>query len=566
LASLTEVLKAWLDELDWRRLPLRAGLVCILLGFLAACRSGQIAVSTSGATTAVPAVGSPTLSLTATLQPTLQPATPLPTATPTLIPTPATAITAAIPLRAGPHLFLDDYWIAGQDHLQRVVNAPQRVLNQPVVTGFSPSSPFDNFNYSAAVLYDAATNRFRMWYVAFDQPANVRYTAYTESADGIHWQTPPRRLDSLKDFEFTNILDLGAQYPDPARRYMTIVPAKTPYSARAGNALFSPDGIIWTPYAHNPVTTGAYGEVWSPYYDPLLKIFGLLHRWNKSFQWTDAQGQFHDNSLHDPGITRLIAFTSSISPTTFAPSTVTFAPDSQDSGETQFYGTSNVIRRGDYLIASLSVLRDDLKAPATPDTVPFPGGNPQPVFGSGYSVLAWSRDGQIWHRDRAPDTFLAPSADANNWDHAVTWINSIVPIGDRVLLYYGAYQYGHKVYSDRQVGLVSILQDRYVARVAGNEPGSLHTPLIKFSEASVSLNVDASRGELKLQFLDFLGQPIPGFTYQDCQPITVNALQAPVVCGRPLSQLVGQPVRLVFELQNASLYAFNIGDPNAQAQ
>src|SRR5428012_5554 len=133
--------------------------------------------------------------------------------------------------------------------------------SHPVVTGVSSADPFKNFGFTDKVLYDALTRAFRMWYTAYDPVPNSTYTAYTESADGIQWQAP-RRLDSLKDFGVAYILDQGPQYPDPTRRFMTVVPADPPASQRAGNALFSPDGLNWTPYAHNPVTAGAYGEVW----------------------------------------------------------------------------------------------------------------------------------------------------------------------------------------------------------------------------------------------------------------------------------------------------------------
>jgi hypothetical protein len=88
---------------------------------------------------------------------------------------------------------------------------------------------------------------------------------------------------------------------------MMVVPADTPPPQRAGNALFSPDGFTWTPYDHNPITAGGYGEVWAPHDDPVRKIYGLLHRWNMPFRGQDAEGNIHNNTIHDPSVARLIA-------------------------------------------------------------------------------------------------------------------------------------------------------------------------------------------------------------------------------------------------------------------
>ena len=493
-------------------------------------------------------------------------ASPDPTASPvpTLFPTPGSALTAALRLGQGPHLFLDDYLISYQDHLSRTVSPPSRLLAGPVVTGYNPdnpTNPFKNFNYSAAVLYDAAGRLFRMWYVAYEPLSNTTYTAYTESADGLLWQ-PPRRLKTLDGYQFSNILDLGPGYPDPQQRYLTIVPSRGPVAYRAGNALFSPDGLTWTFYAGNPLTNGQDGEVWTPYFDPLLKVFGLLHRWNLPYEWHDAEGQLHQNTIHDPTLARLIAHSSGQTPTTFTHSNLVFEPDALDSGETQFYATSNVLRRGDYLITALSVLRDDLKAAGTPAQLPVPNLGPRPVYGTGYSVLAWSRDGQHWFRDRAADPFLLPASAPTAWDHAIAWINAIVPMGDRLRFYYGGYQYGHKVYTDRQVGVADMPRDRYVAEVAGSMPGRLKTPLVIVAGNGFSLNVDASRGELQVQFEDALSQPIPGFSFHDCRPITTDGLQEPLVCRRALTELAGRPVVIEFVLRQAALYAFNLGDPH----
>jgi hypothetical protein len=74
----------------------------------------------------------------------------------------------------------------------------------------------------------------------------------------------------------------------------------------------------------------------------------------------------------------------------------------------------------------------------------------------------------------------------------------------------------------------------------------------------MTLNVDASNGEVKVQVLDAEGRPIPGFTAADCRPARGDALAVAVRWRRPLAKLAGHPVRLEFLLKNARLFAFDL--------
>jgi hypothetical protein len=222
-------------------------------------------------------------------------------------------------------------------------------------------------------------------------------------------------------------------------------------------------------------------------------------------------------------------------------------PDARDQGETQFYCMAGLLARGDLLVGTLKVLRDDLPADA--------GG---PVAGIGYTVLAWSRDGEHWTRDREP--FLERDPQPGAWDHAMAWIDCQLPVGDQVYCYYGGYARGHKVerFTERQIGLVALPRDRYAARVAGATPGTLRTPLVTLAGRALTLNVAAAGGEARAQLLDAAGAPLPGFALADCEPITVDSLAAPLRWKGAPALPAGRPLRLEFSLRNARLYAFDL--------
>ncbi|MBP85980.1 MAG: hypothetical protein CMJ64_04555 [Planctomycetaceae bacterium] len=77
----------------------------------------------------------------------------------------------------------------------------------------------------------------------------------------------------------------------------------------------------------------------------------------------------------------------------------------------------------------------------------------------------------------------------------------------------------------------------------------------------MQLNVDASRGSVRVELLDAAGTPMPAFSGSDTnfrRDINELRLRPTWKAHTDLSTLQGQIVRLKISLQNASLYAFQI--------
>src|SRR5262249_27960099 len=146
------------------------------------------------------------------------------------------------------------------------------------------------------------------------------------------------------------------------------------------------------------------------------------------------------------------------------------------------------------------------------------------VQGIGYTVLAWTRDGETWERDRTP--FMDRNPTPGTWDRAMTWGDYLLPVDDDVYIYYGGYARGHKVerYKERHVGYANTPRDRLVPRDAANEPGSLRTPpLLIPDNANLTVNADV-KGELRVRVLDPTGAALPGFDAADCTPVRGDSL------------------------------------------
>ncbi|MBI5685886.1 MAG: hypothetical protein HZC54_12505 [Verrucomicrobia bacterium] len=432
-----------------------------------------------------------------------------------------------IVLQTGPQLFIDDYLIESSQNLTRVVQQPARDpgIPNPVVTG-----PEDRcFQPFFSVLRDPQSGRFRIWYGARcdDKSASASHIAYMESEDGIHWKRPARLLDDPAPIQFgSEVLDEGPSFPDPAKRYK--------YGWWHGGGLRvagSADGLHFKPLAPGIVLAHDH-DINNLWRDPLRK------RYVATISSSRELPQFKGTRR-----TTLQAVSNDL--IHWSTAWIALAADDRyDKDITQFYAMSGFLARGELVIGLVKVLHDDWKAE----------GAPAGAFGVGYTALAWSRDGEHWARDR--EVFFAPDPKPGAWDHAHAWMDEQLPVRDEVYLYYGGYKWGHKHnrFEERQIGLVKMRRDRYVAREAGAEAGSLRTPPLVFRASALTINANVT-GELKLRLLDAFGRPLPGF---DWVSVRGDRLDHAVKFQRPLNSLAGSPVRLEFELQRAQLFGFDL--------
>lgn len=218
-----------------------------------------------------------------------------------------------------------------------------------------------------------------------------------------------------------------------------------------------------------------------------------------------------------------------------------------DEGDTQFYAMDGYIARGDLLIGMAKILRDDLRASETPEG----------SYGMGSTALAWSRDGRHWTRD--PQLFFEPDPRPGTWDHAHAWIDEQVLVDDVVRFYYGGYKNGHKVKreTERQIGMVTLPRDRYVARDADSDGGTLTTVPFILNDRRITLNAKVN-GELRAQLIDAQGLAIPGFTFSDCIPIRGDSLDHPVRWSKAPAAAPGSPVSLQLRWNDGAVFAFGL--------
>ncbi|MBN1846062.1 MAG: hypothetical protein JW810_10295 [Sedimentisphaerales bacterium] len=456
------------------------------------------------------------------------------------------------PVREIPHpcqgvqILLDDYLIEESDNLVRQVNRPRRDgdIPNPLVRAEEDRC----FQPFFSVLRDAVTGRFRIWYgrSCDDQRTDRSHIGYLESPDGIHWIRPHVVLDDPATIQFgSEVLDEGPNFVDPEQRY------KYGWWFEGGLRIaVSSDGLHFKPLVDRVVLEHNH-DINNLSWDPLRKRYAaIISRYTTDPEWEGrrrvTQQSFSEDLLgwEEPWYV--------------------LRPDKQkDEGVTQFYGISGFLTRGPLRIGMVKILRDDLKADAPPLIDPK-------AYGIGYTALAWTHDGRHWWRD--PEVFFDRNPEPQTWDRAHAWIDEQLIVGDQVYLYYAGYRQGHKMnrFRERQIGLVKMPLDRYVARraLAGKTARLLTIPLAVRRPRGLVVNADASGGTIRVQVRDAQDTVVAGLGFDDGAEIRADGIRLPVVWKNPqetqrkLAPLEAKVIKLEFELTDAALFAFEFTDAN----
>ena len=488
----------------------------------------------------------------------------------------AAAWSAPEPMDIGSRLELlvDDYLIQG------FTGAAQLQLHRPerreVV--FTTDAPWEG-NASAYQSVFKDGDVYRMYYRGLQYNTGGPATLALEnhpwnlclalSKDGLHWERPNLGVVEFKGSKDNNIVltpELAAAVGgDPAHTAVVLDqnPACPPeerikiiiLGGKPKTGLYvlkSGDGVHFTPLSKEPlVTEGAFDSQNLLFWDPVRQEYREYHRGFKDGVrgiMTAAAKTLTapfpaPEWLEYPGVTPEHLYTNQIQPYYRAPHIfLGFPMRYTDRGWSE-------------PVTFLPGLPERL-ARASAGSARYGTAVTDAVFMS-------SRDGKTFRR--WPEAFIRPGPrQHDSWvygDNFVFWGMLETPSSladapnELSLLATEGYWEG----TSMNVRRYTIRMDGFVSAYAPMSGGEIVTKPLRFAGGNLALNFETSgAGSVQVEIQDEAGQPLKGYTLQDCPPIYGDHLQYIVrwaQSGGDLRPLAGKPVRLRFVLKDADLYS-----------
>lgn len=432
----------------------------------------------------------------------------------------------------------DNVAIPHTQNLKLEMRKPVKSPANPVVPRGGAGAPDANgVQFYGSIIKDE--DKYRMWYVAFDDVgkgavASERWrAAYAESSDGVTWVKPELGLVEFCGNKKNNLVDVGGSWgfvnlkvikdeadPDETRRYKMATHVYFRHHTRLGTLLpfVSADGLKWRAVKEVKPVKGELRKA-----DLLVPGFHLepacgLYQWKGQFFIT-AQNAMPHTHHYQGRVVRLHRSADFVDWSTT--STLAFVRTPQHEylgagrsreGEQNHEGIA-VWNRGQILLG---------------------------IYGRWHGAAEWkdvtvdlglvlSNDGQNFREPKHEWTFLEHGRDGE-WDQGgVIQGQGFENIGEQTFVYYGAWDpraTGGPEVKRGGVGIAALPRDRFgdlVVDTSAEGPGDYQVPEVTAELVTESFVVQAPRffinasgmGDesfLRVQLLDHLERPIPGFT------------------------------------------------------
>ncbi len=505
----------------------------------------------------------------------------------------------AVDLGGRRELFVDDALIAS------VEGAAKLRLHQPQPREIAivHDAPWEGSGSGYHSVFQDG-DRYRMYYKSWQinplgeanrgAPRNPLFTAYAESDDGIHWRKPELGLHEFEGSTTNSILMVSgpqdgvnvnaghvAVFKDEnpaapaAARYKAFFLTKEPHGLLAYQ---SPDGLHWKPMRTEPVLTdGAFDSQNLAFWDPVHEVYRAYwryfdeetpgHRYSgvRGIRTATSRDFIHwenQENLSYQDAERMQLYTNQIKPYPRAPHLLIGFP-------------ARYIDRGTKLPAEQEGEEVDnatLIENWTPALKDLPEAEHRVMramasqrYGSAItdSLLIAGRDGVNFKR--WDEAFLRPGIERpGTWHYGQQYLawhvvetKSSIPDAPNELSLYAVESYWTG--NSSELRRYTLRLDGFVSLHAPLAGGRLTTKPITFAGSRLSLNYATSAaGTVRVEIQDAAGQALPGYALADCEPLFGDTVDRSVRWkgSSDVSALAGQAVRLVFEVSDGDLYAY----------
>jgi hypothetical protein len=449
---------------------------------------------------------------------------------------------AVIPIDVGRQLFVDDFLIESttmqREHHAAVAYEGNPVLKPETPSELSGKAPMA-MPFSDGVWFDPKDRLFKMWYMA----GYGRQTAYATSRDGLHWDKPaldvqPGTNVVQPDARDSSTVWLDLEESDPQRRFKMW--RSHSEDKRYGLSLhFSADGIHWSPRA---LRTGSNGDRTTVFRNPFRKVwvYSLRHGWGvpRARRYWEVK-----DLLAGPqwtAITEPVMWTGSDR----------LDPPREDLQEVPQLYNLDAVAYESLMVGLFTIWRGDKN---------LPPGRPKPN-----SIwLGYSRDGYHWDRpDRHPFIPVSEKQGDWNWGNVQSVGGGFLVVGDKLWFYFSGRAGVSPEIRDGNgaTGVAFLRRDGFASMNADAKGGTLTTRPVIFKGSHLFLNVNAPKGELRVEVLDETGQIVAASKqFSEDKTKQLVAWEG----ASDLAAFAGKPVRFLFHLTNGQLYSFWVSsDPN----
>lgn len=508
-------------------------------------------------------------------------------------------------------LLFDEHTVARTSNLtQQFFPAAKHPAN-PVMTRTEAWEGTGPYPWGTSLMQDPQTRELRLWYVAFEPATNFYRWGYATSRDMLTWTKPNLGQATYQGKPASNCLSVGA-HPEkacssiardprpqtpPARRYLGIR-----FTYAGERVAFSPDGIKWTEYEHNPVWH-VPSDIIHVMWDERRNCFTAYYK-----LWELKGTRVMDDGREQPFVAQMSTFTpKKIAPdkTEFEAPVVHFHPDSaaevkdetfvlragnqgkDDGGGTSLSGAWTAKRVQGWASSDDGIHWGHERVILRADEHDTPTANIQYMLvirQGGYYLgfltlhdesglfrihLAHSADGLDWRRpSRRPWLDIGP---AGAFDSGMV-LGPAAPVSfEREQWFpYGGFDTHHDSTSTdwhSAIGMATMRLDGYASwRTSEGKEGELVTQPFKCDGDRLFVNADATKGSVAVEVLGEDGKPVAGFEASACKPIRGETLAkdgdgwVQWSTKSDLKDVEGKTITLRFVVKDADLFAFRIAD------
>lgn len=458
-----------------------------------------------------------------------------------------------INIDVGRQLFVDDFLIETSE-MAPAYHHPVKYTCNPVFfpetaheRGFRDLTPC-TIPKCGGVWFDPADRLFKMWYSA----SFIGCMAYAVSTDGIHWERPEldvvpgTNLVMSEDFHpDSGTVWLDAETADESQRFKFFV--REPGGNFPGKMFTSPDGIHWSA----PRETGVMGDRSTVFYNPFRRKWVqsirdyLPGRRQRCRRYMESE-DFLQSGVWRPG-----------EPPYWTGADIM---DRALYSDPQLYNLDAVAYES-IMLGMFQILQ------GPPNRVGIKKTEPKLTE----LTAGYSRDGFHFLRpDRT--SFIGARRTPDSWEfgYVESTAGIALVVGDELWFYYSAYagdsaytgeEWRNGMYANGAVGLAKLRRDGMASRRAAEPQANLRTRSAIFTRGvGLFVNANTSGSLLTAACLDEAGQPIPGFSREECLGFRGNSTCAEIRWkNAEFAALANRPFKLNFAMPRGDFYAFWVG-------